>query len=648
MKKLFILFFILFTCISEAQGSFFRGNNNYQSPSIFAPTMSATSVVSNISRYGASSGGIITDNGGAPILASGICWSSTSSTPTILDNKTTDGTTIGTFISSLTGLTAGVTYNVRAYATNSKGTSYGAVQTFTTTPTLVIPTVGSSLGGGKVAYVYQNGDPGYTSTSIPVLIAANANQAGSLAGGTEKWSIGGLTGNAQRVGLIGSTYEALGAGLSNTNAIISAYGNGNYAAKLARNYTDGTYTDWYLPSKNEFSKLYENRNAIGGFSADRYWVSSEIDQPASTNTLGISFNFTNGFSGGDSKAWNLLVRPVRTLVLSSSTTPVLATTTPAASISSTSALVEGSVTDEGMTQVSARGFVYGTSAGSSTYSVTTGSGAGSFTTTLTGLTEGTTYYFRPFATNAQGISYGTAEQTFTTTFSAPNIVTNGLVLHLDAGNPSSYNGNGNTWTDLSGSGNNGTLVGGVTYNSSNQGSLVFNGNSSGTTDSYVNLPATTDFAFSSGDFTVEMWVYANTGNNVSTFISMNSTSASGFAALRLEYYNSNLDAFHSSDGASHLRSETAISPLTANKWTHLVLSRINGNAKIYLDGVEKLSYSLVGSLTASGNSRIGSLDGFTNRNHSGKVAITRIYKGKGLTSTEVTTNFDAVKSRFGL
>ena len=646
MKKLITLFLLISAFGSSAQESFFRGNNNYQAPSIFAPTISATSVVSNISRYGASSGGTITANGGAPILASGICWSSTSSTPTILDNKTTDGTSIGTFISSLTGLTAGVTYNVRAYATNSKGTSYGAVQTFTTTPTLVIPTVGSSLGGGKVAYVYQNGDPGYTSTSIPVLIAANANQVGSLAGGTEKWSIGGLTGNAQRVGLIGSTYEALGAGLSNTNAIISAYGNGNYAAKLARNYTDGTYTDWYLPSKNEFNKLYENRNAIGGFSADRYWVSSEIDQPNSTNTLGISFNFTNGFSGGDSKAWNLLVRPVRTLVLSSSTTPVLATTTPASSISSTSAVVAGNVTDEGMTQVSARGFLYGTSAGSSTYSITTGSGAGSFTTTLTGLTASTTYYFRPFAINAQGISYGTSEQSFTTTFSAPNIVTNSLVLNLDAANPASYTGSGTTWTDLSDRGNNGTLVGGVTYNSSNQGSLVFNGNSSGTTDSYVNLPATTDFAFGSGDFTVEMWFYANTGNNVSTFISMNCTS--GFAALRLEYYNSNLDAFHSSDGASHLTSEIAISPLTANKWTHLVLSRINGNAKIYLDGVEKLSYSLVGSLTASGNSRIGSLDGFTNRNHSGKVAITRIYKGKGLTLAEVTTNYDAVKSRFGL
>jgi hypothetical protein len=227
----------------------------------------------------------------------------------------------------------------------------------------------------------------------------------------------------------------------------------------------------------------------------------------------------------------------------------------------------------------------------------------------------------------------------------PALVTAGLVLNLDAGNSASYSGSGTSWTDLSDRGNNGALVGGVTYNSSNQGSLVFNGNSSGTTDSYVNLPVTTDFAFGSGDFTVEMWIYANTGNYVSTFISINSTS--GYAALRLENYNSNLDAFHSSDGASHLIGKQSTS-LIANKWTHLVFSRINGNAKIYLDGVEKLNYSLVGSLVASGNSRIGSLIGWTDRNHSGNIAITRIYKGKGLTSTEVTTHFDLTKSRFGL
>ena len=58
---------------------------------------------------------------------------------------------------------------------------------------------------------------------------------------------------------------------------------------------------------------------------------------------------------------------------------------------------------------------------------------------------------------------------------SPSIVTNGLVLCLDAANSKSYPGSGTTWTDLSGRGNNGTLVNGVGYNSGNLGSLVFDG-----------------------------------------------------------------------------------------------------------------------------------------------------------------------------
>lgn len=60
-------------------------------------------------------------------------------------------------------------------------------------------------------------------------------------------------------------------------------------------------------------------------------------------------------------------------------------------------------------------------------------------------------------------------------FAFSGIVTNGLILHLDAGNSASYPGSGTTWTDLSGNGNNGTLVNGVGYNAANGGSLVFDG-----------------------------------------------------------------------------------------------------------------------------------------------------------------------------
>lgn len=133
MKKLITLFLLLSAFIANAQESFFRGNNNYVGPVILVPNLSATNAASSITLTSASSGGSISDNGGAPITSSGICWSSTSSTPTLLDSKTTDGPqSVGTFSSSLVGLTAGVTYNVRAYATNSKGTGYGPVMTFTT------------------------------------------------------------------------------------------------------------------------------------------------------------------------------------------------------------------------------------------------------------------------------------------------------------------------------------------------------------------------------------------------------------------------------------------------------------------------------------------------------------------------------------
>jgi hypothetical protein len=380
-----------------------------------APALTTTAA-SSITKYAASAGGTITSNGGSVITASGICWSTTA-TPTTSDSKTTDGTTSGTYTSSITGLTAGTTYYVRAYATNAIGTGYGDAQSFTTSSSaLILPTVGSSYGGGKVAYVYQNGDPGYSSSSVPVLIAANADQVGNLSGGTALWSITGGSGDAQKVGLIGSSFEALGAGLSNTNAIITKYGTGNYAAKFAREYTDGTYNDWYMPSINELGKLYLNRVAIGGFSTQYYWSSTEV-QESSTQISGYSWSF-NG-SGNDkhmdTKAWNMKIRAVRTttIVPSTSSSPIVAETTSATSITANSAILGGNVTDEGATQVSVRGLVYGTSTGSSTFSVTIGSGAGTFTGTITGLTQGTTYFVRSFATNVQGTSYG-AETSFTT------------------------------------------------------------------------------------------------------------------------------------------------------------------------------------------------------------------------------------------
>ncbi|TRZ72724.1 MAG: hypothetical protein D4R97_05650 [Bacteroidetes bacterium] len=103
------------------------------------PTVYTTPVI-NITQHTATSGGHVTSDGGATVTARGVCWS-TSSNPTTADSHTLDGTGTGIFVSNLTGLTANTLYYVRAYATNSAGTSYGNELTFTTLPIPVLPTV---------------------------------------------------------------------------------------------------------------------------------------------------------------------------------------------------------------------------------------------------------------------------------------------------------------------------------------------------------------------------------------------------------------------------------------------------------------------------------------------------------------------------
>lgn len=91
----------------------------------------STSTITNITTTSASSGGIISSDGRAEVGERGICWS-VNTNPTTSDSKTNDGGGIGQFVSTLDGLTAGTTYHVRAYATNTVGTAYGADLLFVT------------------------------------------------------------------------------------------------------------------------------------------------------------------------------------------------------------------------------------------------------------------------------------------------------------------------------------------------------------------------------------------------------------------------------------------------------------------------------------------------------------------------------------
>lgn len=95
------------------------------------PNLTITNI-SNVTNTTASSGGTISSQGGSAVTARGVCWS-TNPNPTIANTKTTNGTSIGSFVSNITGLTTNTTYYVRAYATNSSGTAYSTQLSFITT-----------------------------------------------------------------------------------------------------------------------------------------------------------------------------------------------------------------------------------------------------------------------------------------------------------------------------------------------------------------------------------------------------------------------------------------------------------------------------------------------------------------------------------
>ena len=97
------------------------------------PPTVTTSDVSSVTSRSAFGGGNVTVDGGVSVTVRGVCWSNYAN-PTTSNDKTTDGTGIGSFTSEITGLSSKTTYHARAYATNSIGTGYGADLTFTTSP----------------------------------------------------------------------------------------------------------------------------------------------------------------------------------------------------------------------------------------------------------------------------------------------------------------------------------------------------------------------------------------------------------------------------------------------------------------------------------------------------------------------------------
>lgn len=149
--------------------------DDVSSTSTSLPSVTTTSVT-NITKNSATSGGNITADGGATITARGVCWS-TSQNPTIADGHTTNGTGTGSFTSSITGLTAGSTYYVRAYATNEAGTAYGDQVNFTThtLPTVTTKTITNITNNSATCGGNVTSDGGATITARGVCWSTSQN-----------------------------------------------------------------------------------------------------------------------------------------------------------------------------------------------------------------------------------------------------------------------------------------------------------------------------------------------------------------------------------------------------------------------------------------------------------------------------------------
>jgi uncharacterized protein (TIGR02145 family) len=238
-----------------------------------------TTAASAVSYTTASSGGNVTAEGGVSVTSCGVCWSTTLNPTIALTTKTVNGTGAGSFTSSITGLTPNTLYHVRAYATNSVGTSYGSDITFTTLIT-AIPTV--------------------TTTAISSILNTTATSGGNVSsdGGASVnfrgvcWS---TTANPN-VSLTTKTVDGTGTGsftssitglTANTLYYVRAYATNSVGTAYGTQQTFTTASAVVLPSVTIGTQVWTNQN----LSVARYRNGDIIPQVTDATQWG---NLTTG------------------------------------------------------------------------------------------------------------------------------------------------------------------------------------------------------------------------------------------------------------------------------------------------------------------------------------------------------------------
>jgi len=228
----------------------------------------------------------------------------------------------------------------------------------------------------------------------------------------------------------------------------------------------------------------------------------------------------------------------------------------------------------------------------------------------------------------------------------PNIISpNESILYIDAANPISYPGSGNSWSDLTRYRHNGTLINGPTYNSSNGGSIVFDG-----VNDYIDFTSTVLSApFRSllgTSFTINAWVKATADNGTIAAFRNYSLPARYNVIFQM---NNLAGQFYFLFGDSDQNPSYAIAttPYSLNTWYNVVGVRNNNICHIYLNGIYKNSSSTL-SVTHTGDPSL-SVGTLLNGTYlfNGNIANVDIYN-RVLSNDEILQNYNAVRNRFGV
>jgi hypothetical protein len=420
-----------------------------------------TTAASLVTGITATTGGNITADGGLSVLSRGVCYATTAN-PTTANSVlvASPATGIGVFTSNLTGLSPMTTYYVRAYATNSAVTSYGNQISFTTTavlPILAATTTATSITtttavtGGNIT---SDGGATVTERGICYALTANPTTANTkiIDPGTGPGSfvsnMTGLTGyttyyvRSYAISSIGTAYGAqitfrtLTSPPTLNTVAATSIGTTTAISGASMSWNGGGYSNYqnygvaYATTPNSATPTLVATNTANGS------VNPAVNiNPWVTNLTGLTPN-TTYYIRAYISLYLAGTGPWVTVYgneLSFTTTSISTAATGAVTLTS---IVSGGSIAANVATVTARGVCWNTSTGPTiANSITSdGTGNGTFVSNITGLTGGTTYYFRAYYTDGGGNTFYGNEMSATT--GAPKAIgdnlAGGKVIYVDA------------------------------------------------------------------------------------------------------------------------------------------------------------------------------------------------------------------------